>query len=312
MAEETKKTAAEEAVVCDVPVAEETKTTAAEAAEEVVVCDVSVAEEPVVEKEKECEEESKVAESVSFKEESNKVDDLIDPQKKALDEFKQLIQEALNKHDFTAPPPPSAAKEEVKKEEPKPQTEEEEKTEEPKPQAEEEKKEELEKTETCEEKETPTPCAEPSEAAEEIKETIVQEVKAEEAPPPAPEEVSIWGVPLLADERSDAILLKFLRARDFKVKEALAMLKNVVAWRKEFKIEELLAEEGLGEGLEKVVYVNGADKEGHPICYNAFGEFQDKELYSNTFPYSTSSFATPGLTYPAAMWSTVRPPLTSL
>nr|GMD53104.1 patellin-3-like [Ipomoea batatas] len=134
--------------------------------------------------------------------------------------------------------------------------------------------------------------------AEEIKETIVEVAAAappaedpaaadggagEEVPPPVPEEVSIWGIPLLADERSDVILLKFLRARDFKVKEAFAMLKSVVSWRKEFKIEELLEESELGQGLDKVVYMHGVDKEGHPICYNSFGEFQDKELYQSTF-----------------------------
>ncbi|KAG6425189.1 hypothetical protein SASPL_115615 [Salvia splendens] len=306
--------------------AEETKKAAPETAEEVVVCDVPVAEEPTnavagteaePEKAVEGEKETEVAESVSFKEESNKVDDLIDPEKKALDELKSLIQEALNKHEFTSPPPPPPSAvietaEEPKSEEVKeePKSEEvkeepksaEEKKEEPKP---EEEKTEEEKIESCEavseaaprapeEKETPEEAVvekveEKVEAAEEIKETIVQEVKAEEAAAApaeeevAPEEVSIWGVTLLADERSDAILLKFLRARDFKVKEAFAMVKNVVAWRKEFKIDELLVEEGIGEGLEKVVYVNGVDKEGHPICYNAFGEFQDKELYSNTF-----------------------------
>nr|GLL40477.1 hypothetical protein DM860_013686 [Ipomoea trifida] len=138
--------------------------------------------------------------------------------------------------------------------------------------------------------------------AEEIKETIVEVAAAappaedpatadaaadggagEEVPPPVPEEVSIWGIPLLADERSDVILLKFLRARDFKVKEAFTMLKSVVSWRKEFKIEELLEESELGQGLDKVVYMHGVDKEGHPICYNSFGEFQDKELYQSTF-----------------------------
>nr|GMD51153.1 patellin-3-like [Ipomoea batatas] len=138
--------------------------------------------------------------------------------------------------------------------------------------------------------------------AEEIKETIVEVAAAappaedpataaaaedggagEEVPPAVPEEVSIWGIPLLADERSDVILLKFLRARDFKVKEAFTMLKSVVAWRKEFKIEELLEESELGQGLDKVVYMHGVDKEGHPICYNSFGEFQDKELYQSTF-----------------------------
>ncbi|KAJ4956651.1 hypothetical protein NE237_013434 [Protea cynaroides] len=48
--------------------------------------------------------------------ESNIVSDLVDPEKKAIEDLKQLIQEALNKHEFTSPPPPPAApKEEEKK-----------------------------------------------------------------------------------------------------------------------------------------------------------------------------------------------------
>ncbi|XP_073031775.1 patellin-3-like [Primulina eburnea] len=100
--------------------------------------------------------------------------------------------------------------------------------------------------------------------------------------PTAPEEVYIWGVPLLKDERSDVILLKFLRARDFKVQESFDMLKNTIKWRKEFNVDEL-AEEDLGDDLEKVVFMQGHDKKGHPVCYNVYGEFQDKELYFNTF-----------------------------
>ncbi|KAF4350660.1 hypothetical protein F8388_015845 [Cannabis sativa] len=46
----------------------------------------------------------------------------------------------------------------------------------------------------------------------------------------------MWGVPLLADDRSDVILLKFLRARDYKVKEAFTMLKNTVMWRREIYV----------------------------------------------------------------------------
>jgi len=76
--------------------------------------------------------------------------------------------------------------------------------------------------------------------------------------------------------------LKFLRARDFKVKDAFTMLKNTVLWRKEFGIDALL-EEDLGTDLDKVVFMNGFDKEGHPICYNVYGEFQNKELYQKTF-----------------------------
>ncbi|XP_073294658.1 patellin-3-like [Primulina huaijiensis] len=354
MAEETKKSAPEEVVVCDVPVAEKPTTSMVEEAPphpepepELEKVEDPPKEEVVQGEAKEKDEavgESKMTESASFKEESNKVDDLIDPEKKALDEFKLLIREALKKHEFTAPP---AKEEEKKEEEPKA----EEKKEEEKSKSEEKTEEKREACEVpaevpppappadpepvkpelvekkAEEEITPPPAveetkAEPSETVvakveekvesvvEEIKETIVHEVTAPTPPPceepsiapteedkpkeePAaaaetatplpPEEVSIWGIPLLADEKSDVILLKFLRARDFKVKEAFSMLKNVVGWRKEFKIDELLEEEGIVEGLEKVVYVHGVDKEGHPVCYNALGEFQDKELYSKTF-----------------------------
>ncbi|GER37849.1 Sec14p-like phosphatidylinositol transfer family protein [Striga asiatica] len=97
-----------------------------------------------------------------------------------------------------------------------------------------------------------------------------------------PEEVSIWGVPLLSDDRSDVILLKFLRARDFKVKESFSMLKNTMKWRRDFNVDELIKED-LGDDLEKVVFMHGHDKEGHPVCYNVYGEFQNKELYARTF-----------------------------
>ncbi|KAL2520204.1 Patellin-3 [Forsythia ovata] len=97
-----------------------------------------------------------------------------------------------------------------------------------------------------------------------------------------PEEASIWGVPLLKDDRSDVILLKFLRARDFKVKESFTMLKNTIKWRKEFNVDELIKED-MGDDLEKVVFMHGHDKEGHPVCYNVYGEFQNKELYAKTF-----------------------------
>ncbi|KAK6787257.1 hypothetical protein RDI58_015782 [Solanum bulbocastanum] len=334
--------------------AEETKKIAEETTHEVVVSDVTVRQTPQPEPEnlpetpekdsapvtgeskvEDEKEKELVAESNSFKEESNKVEELPNPEQKALAELKQMVQEALNKHEFTAPPPPPPAKEEDEKKaavsadapaeapEAEPVTEAAAvATSEPVIEAESEpvaeKKVETEELEKTEEKVTPpeteaTPApeaetpSEPSatekvEAVEEIKETIVEVpaavavVASTEEPPaaeaeepkteqtlPPPEEVSIWGIPLLADERSDVILLKFLRARDFKVKEAFTMLKSVVAWRKEFKIDELLDEKELGQGLEKVVYNHGVDKEGHPVCYNAFGEFQDKELYQNTF-----------------------------
>ncbi|GAB2224059.1 hypothetical protein Drorol1_Dr00004805 [Drosera rotundifolia] len=283
------------------------------------------------------EETKKVAGSVSFKEETNVVADLPDSQKKALDELKKLVQDALNNHLFNPLPPPppqpepatteaAVVEEEEKKEEealPAPPTEEvkvaneEEKAAEeavvesaeavaPPPQAIAEEvvekvaaavvvDEDGAKTveaiqETIVSVSAPPPSALPSE--EQAPEKEAEEVKQEAEPVPEeatplapvvePEEVFLYGVPLLGDERSDTILLKFLRAREFKAKEAFTMLKNTVRWRKEFGLDTLL-EEDLGTEYEKVVFVHGFDKEKRPVVYNVFGEFQDKEFYQNAF-----------------------------
>ncbi|KAI6691283.1 hypothetical protein NL676_028111 [Syzygium grande] len=151
----------------------------------------------------------------SFKEESNKVADLSDPERNALEELKQLCQEALNSNTFFS-----------------------------------------------------------KQAPEQEPETGDASVSAGEA--------SIWGIPLLKDERTDVVLLKFLRARDFKVKDAFVMLRSTVRWRKDFSIDAFV-DEDLGDDLEKVVFMHGHDREGHPVCYNVYGEFQNKELYQKTF-----------------------------
>ncbi|KAL8232230.1 hypothetical protein R6Q57_002008 [Mikania cordata] len=240
--------------------AEETFNTADTAPEEAE----KVEETPAVVCEKDGlpENEGKISKSGSFKEESNVAGELPDPQKKALDELKQLVQDALNKHQFSAPP-----------EEEKPATEEK-----ATPVV-------VEETKACDEtagenESTPPPAT--AETLEPEKFTVVAVTGEQTDQPAPPEEVSIWGIPLLADERSDVVLLKFLRAREFKVKEAFLMLKNVIAWRKQFGIESLL-DEDLGTEQEQVVYMLGVDKEGHPVCYNAYGEYQNKKLYDETF-----------------------------
>ncbi|KAF8099543.1 hypothetical protein N665_0242s0027 [Sinapis alba] len=246
-------------------------------------------------------------------------------EKKALEEFKELVREALNKREFTAPPPPPVKAEKTEEKKAVEETKGEEKTEEKKEEeavkveekssdtvapAEETKPEE--KSEAAapsetkpEEKPVVSATTEKASGAEEdgtktveaIEESIVsvtpQEPAAtvvlettvvEEAEPVEPEEVSIYGVPLLQDVRSDTILLKFLRARDFKVKEALTMLKNTVQWRKENKIDDNLVEAEAGEEaseFEKMVFAHGVDKEGHVVIYSSYGEFQNKELFSD-------------------------------
>ncbi|KAG8374459.1 hypothetical protein BUALT_Bualt11G0134400 [Buddleja alternifolia] len=97
---------------------------------------------------------------------------------------------------------------------------------------------------------------------------------------------SMWGVPLLGnvDERADVILLKFLRARDFKVQDSLNMLLKCLAWRKEFRADVVLEEDlGFKELEGSVAYMHGCDREGHPVCYNAYGVFKDKEMYDRFF-----------------------------
>ncbi|KAJ7961155.1 patellin-6-like [Quillaja saponaria] len=96
---------------------------------------------------------------------------------------------------------------------------------------------------------------------------------------------SLWGIPLLGgDDRADVILLKFLRARDFRVPDALNMLLKCLAWRKEFGADGIVDEELGFKELEGVVaYMQGYDKEGHPVCYNAYGVFRDKDMYERIF-----------------------------
>lgn len=361
MAEETQKPAAETAaavaeevvVVPSVAPPEKELPSAPEPEEEAEAPPekpAAVAGEPAAAEEKGAkavEEEKvaeKVAESVSYKE-TNVYAELPEAHRKALDELKLLIQEALNKHELSAPPPPpAAAKEEEKPAEEEKKEVEEEKAEEkaaeaepaapaeecpkaeaeaeappPPPPAAEEKVEEaaaaappaekmavvveevVEKLraevdedgaktvevdkETIVEVATSAAVAEPEPVKEAEPAPEAAEPPKEEAdatPPPPPEEVSIWGIPLLADEKSDVILLKFLRARDFKVKDAFVMIKNTVRWRKEFGIEAILEEE-LGTELDKVVFTHGFDTEGHPVCYNVYGEFQNKDLYQSAF-----------------------------
>ncbi|EAZ14338.1 hypothetical protein OsJ_04261 [Oryza sativa Japonica Group] len=274
----------------------------------------------------------------SFKEESNLVADLPDPEKKALDEFKQLIAAALAACEFNLPPPPpppkakvEAAVEETKAEETKAEEE---------PKAEEPAKEEEPKAEVAaaaaappeagteepkaeassEEAKTEEPKAEAAADEPAKEESKAEAAPAEEAKPAEPEPggedrrghrgrgghqdggsdrgnrrarcccaccrrhggsrgAGTGG----DDERTDTVLLKFLRAREFKVKEAMAMLRSAVLWRKRFGIESLLDADLALPELDSVVFYRGADREGHPVCYNVYGEFQDKDLYEKAF-----------------------------
>lgn len=234
-------------------------------------------------KEKQIDEQKIPQTLVSFKEESNIVADLSDFERKALEELKQLVQEALNTHQFIFPPP-SAKEEEKHSVPPQGQSTQEIPAVSSEPTSDAPPKAEAPLSESDVSTEIKPPLAQESkvEAGTQLKESQSEAKKEEPKVTSPPEEVSIWGIPLLKDDRSDVILLKFLRAREFKVKDAFTMIKNTLRWRQEFKIDELL-DEDLGDDLDKVVFMHGHDREGHPVCYNVYGEFQNKELYQKTF-----------------------------
>lgn len=294
----------------------------------------------------------------SFKEESYFVADLKESEKKALQELKLRVEEAIKNNEFSEPPPkePETKETEAKEAEAKEKEAKEAETKETVTKAEEDIKEEevkgtveevkiIETTTETDEKageaeikkeetdvtvtekievpvqgdvpkheETVTPSetvtesvtvSAPSTEAPAVDTETVKEEESSPAPAPvdaeAPvevtvtsvteevvvqpvENVSLWGVPLLhtlGDECTDVILLKFLRARDFKVSEAFTMLKNTILWRKRFGADNIL-EEDFGTEWNDVAYMHGYDKEGHPVCYNNYGAFQNKELYLKT------------------------------
>ncbi|KAK4416604.1 Patellin-3 [Sesamum alatum] len=175
--------------------------------------------------------------------------DLSETEKILLQELKQQVQDALNRHEFGSSSSSFSEQEQ-------------------KPVAMKEVKETMEEVEN---------------SLEYVDETY--EIPRESNLPAnskTPEEVFIWGVKLMEDEKTDTVLLKFLRARDYMVTDAFAMIKRTIQWRKNFGIDNLL-EEDLGTELDRAIFMHGCTKEGHPVCYNVFGEFQNKELYQKMF-----------------------------
>jgi hypothetical protein len=77
-----------------------------------------------------------------------------------------------------------------------------------------------------------------------------------------------------------------LRARDFNVAQSFEQLKKTIIWRKTFKADTIL-EEDFGHDFDEIAYDYGKDKDGHPVCYNFYAPFQNKELYAKAFGDST-------------------------
>uniref|UniRef100_A0ACD5ZEU3 Uncharacterized protein n=1 Tax=Avena sativa TaxID=4498 RepID=A0ACD5ZEU3_AVESA len=255
-----------------------------------------------------------VAKNTSFREESNRLGDLKEGERKALAELRAKVEEAivggkLFEEESSGIGKVVKVKVEAKKKEGKKKS----KTEKAKKEAEKKEEEEAKKEETVEEKKEEEATAEKKaeetkeeeeateekkaeEAADEEKkaETEAEEKKkeetageAEKAAAPAvvvDKDVALWGVPLLpskGDEATDVVLLKFLRARDFKAGAAFEMLRKTLRWRREWKsLAATVSDDGGADTMpEGACRLDGADREGHPVCYNALGVFADDAVY---------------------------------
>ncbi|EER88801.1 hypothetical protein BDA96_10G290800 [Sorghum bicolor] len=238
-----------------------------------------------------------VSKNASFREESNFLDDLKESERKALADLRDKVEAAIVEGKLFDDGKPEVVKEKeeakkkaVEKKEEEPETE---------AKVEEDGKKEAD---VEEEKKEGEEEGEKKEAEEESGEDTKEEAKKEEAAEKAAakeeeekpaetttaavvvvhKDIALWGVPLLpskGDEATDVVLLKFLRARDFKAGAAFEMLRRTLRWRRDWAGFSADADADLPEELAGACYLDGADREGHPVCYNALGVFADDAVY---------------------------------
>uniref|UniRef100_A0A0E0LEK0 CRAL-TRIO domain-containing protein n=1 Tax=Oryza punctata TaxID=4537 RepID=A0A0E0LEK0_ORYPU len=237
-----------------------------------------------------------VSKNASFREESNFLDDLKDSERKALAELRAKVEEAIvegklfDDGKVEAKKKAPAAAEEIAGEKKYAENAVEEEAAGEKKDAEEKKEEEPVMEEKKEEEQGEEEEPKKEEADEGEKAVAAEEKPAEEAEEEAAvvdTDIALWGVPLLpskGDDATDVVLLKFLRARDFKAGAAFDMLRKTLQWRKEWKgFAAGTDDEDVGEALPAELadacYLDGADREGHPVCYNALGVFADDSVY---------------------------------
>ncbi|CAL5054339.1 unnamed protein product [Urochloa decumbens] len=245
-----------------------------------------------------------VSKNASFREESNFLDDLKESEQKALAELRDKVEAAIldgkllddgkpevkekeeTKKKADKAPVKKKEEEEVKKE-PEAEEKKEEEAEAERKQEGEESKEEAKETEEKEEGKKEDEAKE-EEAGEDEKVVAAAAAATEEEKPAAvvvvDKDIALWGVPLLpskGNEATDVVLLKFLRARDFKAGAAFEMLRRTLHWRRDWAgfTAGGDADADLPEELAGACYLDGADREGHPVCYNAMGVFADDAVY---------------------------------
>ncbi|KVI12366.1 CRAL-TRIO domain-containing protein, partial [Cynara cardunculus var. scolymus] len=93
-------------------------------------------------------------------------------------------------------------------------------------------------------------------------------------------DVELWGVPLLpsrGSDKTDIVLKKFLKAKDYNVQNALEMLGNTIMWREDFNVDKVF-DEMFGSDLDDIGYIEGTDKVGHPLCYQMYESIKERDI----------------------------------
>eukprot|EP00045_Choanoeca_perplexa_P004304 m.37401 g.37401 ORF g.37401 m.37401 type:complete len:187 (+) comp12497_c0_seq8:96-656(+) len=66
---------------------------------------------------------------------------------------------------------------------------------------------------------------------------------------------------------TDACLLRYLRARDFKLDAAEKLLRGTLQWRIDYGVEDITPDEIYEEARSGKNYLHGSDKHGRPVIY---------------------------------------------
>ncbi|KAL3647737.1 hypothetical protein CASFOL_008705 [Castilleja foliolosa] len=91
--------------------------------------------------------------------------------------------------------------------------------------------------------------------------------------------IELWGVPLFPSAGhpgTDIVLMKFLKAKRYKVHDAFTLLRKALRWRAEFRADEDIMFSR--PDIDRLWFTSGKDKAGRPICYNLWGKESQKQI----------------------------------
>ncbi|GJE93352.1 CRAL/TRIO domain-containing protein [Phanerochaete sordida] len=98
-----------------------------------------------------------------------------------------------------------------------------------------------------------------------------------------PKTISIWGITIdpqdpAADPRASVVLMKFLRARKLDVGTAKTLLIEVLRWRQQVNIDDIMTRQFPGTKMLATKF--GKDKEGQPVVYNLVSPENAKSIWA--------------------------------